>query len=132
MMAKDRTSPPQDGVQRDHSDPRERFSGKFLIRVPKALHRDLVTRAEQEALSLNAWVTRVLAKYGGLPKMTNQVPCATCGYTINIDSEMLRHQLAVCDECDSAYQIRFTDRQPGAGVGYVVDREPIRPLRPGD
>lgn len=38
------------------------YSGKFVVRVPKALHRTLAETAEQEGVSLNAWVTTLLAE----------------------------------------------------------------------
>jgi antitoxin HicB len=41
------------------------FSGKFLQRVPKSLHRKLVTAAEREGVSLNQFTTAVLAEAGG-------------------------------------------------------------------
>lgn len=40
----------------------EDFSGKFVVRVPKSLHRDLVRRADAEGVSLNAFVTATLAE----------------------------------------------------------------------
>lgn len=42
----------------------EAYSGKFLQRVPKSVHRDLALRADREGMSLNAWVATVLAKFG--------------------------------------------------------------------
>lgn len=38
------------------------YSGKFVVRVPKSLHRDLVVAAELEGVSLNQWVNVLLAK----------------------------------------------------------------------
>jgi antitoxin HicB len=43
----------------------EDFSGKFLVRVPKSLHRDLHCRAQQEGVSLNQYVTHVLSSKTG-------------------------------------------------------------------
>jgi len=40
----------------------EAFSGKFSVRLPKSLHRDLVTRAEQEGVSLNQYITAALGR----------------------------------------------------------------------
>lgn len=37
------------------------FSGKFSVRLPKSLHRDLVRQAEREGVSLNQYVTAVLS-----------------------------------------------------------------------
>jgi antitoxin HicB len=44
----------------DPIDARE-FSGKFNVRVPKSLHRELVVRAERESVSLNQLVSTTLA-----------------------------------------------------------------------
>ena len=55
----------------DHGDPipepltRDGFSGKFIVRVPKSLHRELVRRAELEGVSLNALVSTSLAEMIG-------------------------------------------------------------------
>jgi len=38
------------------------FSGKFVVRVPKSLHRDLVIAARREGSSLNAYVSYLLAE----------------------------------------------------------------------
>ena len=42
--------------------PRARFSGQFNVRVPKDLHRELVRKAEEEGVSLNALVTYLLSQ----------------------------------------------------------------------
>jgi len=42
--------------------PKTRFSGQFNIRVPKGLHRELVSKAEEEGVSLNALVTYLLSQ----------------------------------------------------------------------
>lgn len=38
------------------------FSGRFNVRLPASLHRELVTRAAEEGVSLNQLVTTFLAK----------------------------------------------------------------------
>ncbi len=38
------------------------YSGKFNIRIPKSLHRDLVLKAEEEDVSLNALCSTLLAR----------------------------------------------------------------------
>lgn len=38
------------------------FSGRFNVRLPQSLHRELVTRAAEEGVSLNQLVTTALAK----------------------------------------------------------------------
>jgi len=43
----------------------EDFSGKFLQRIPKSLHRKLASAAERDGVSLNQFVTAVLAEAVG-------------------------------------------------------------------
>ncbi len=40
--------------------PKHRFSGPFNVRVPRSLHRTLVRTAEEEGVSLNAFITHLL------------------------------------------------------------------------
>jgi len=40
----------------------EEYSGKFLVRVPKYLHRKLVNRARKEGISLNQLIVSLLSK----------------------------------------------------------------------
>ncbi|MGC1376475.1 MAG: toxin-antitoxin system HicB family antitoxin [Anaerolineales bacterium] len=48
-------------------DPRpiEEYSGKFVVRVPKSLHRELVEAAAQDGVSLNAFASIALGKAVG-------------------------------------------------------------------
>lgn len=39
----------------------EEYTGKFLVRIPKSLHRALVRSAKREGVSLNLYVTNLLA-----------------------------------------------------------------------
>ncbi len=39
----------------------EEYSGKFVVRIPRSLHRNLVRAAKQEGVSLNQYVTSLLA-----------------------------------------------------------------------
>lgn len=43
----------------------EQYSGKFVVRVPRSLHRELVETAEREGVSLNALISAALAKTVG-------------------------------------------------------------------
>ncbi len=38
------------------------FSGKFTLRLPKTLHKDLAEKAEQEAVSLNQYLLYLISK----------------------------------------------------------------------
>jgi len=46
----------------------EAYSGKFVVRVPKSLHRKLVTKAEEDSISLNQWIVAALAEALGVAR----------------------------------------------------------------
>lgn len=52
-----------------------KFSGKFLVRVPKSLHKKLVETAEKEGVSLNTLVVKLLSE--GIAKIETQEPKIT-------------------------------------------------------
>lgn len=39
----------------------EKYTGKFVVRIPRGLHRDLARAAKREGVSLNQYVTSLLA-----------------------------------------------------------------------
>ena len=43
----------------------DQYSGKFLMRVPKTLHRELARRADLEGVSLNQFALVALSRYVG-------------------------------------------------------------------
>jgi antitoxin HicB len=43
----------------------EDYSGRFVIRIPKSLHKELVEMAEREGVSLNTYVNVALGKIVG-------------------------------------------------------------------
>ena len=45
--------------------PLEEFSGRFNVRLPKSLHRELVRQAKDQGVSLNAIVSFLLAQATG-------------------------------------------------------------------
>jgi predicted RNase H-like HicB family nuclease len=49
----------------------EEYSGKFVLRVPKGLHRLADRRARQEGVSLNIFITSLLAGALGYPLHTD-------------------------------------------------------------
>jgi antitoxin HicB len=51
----------EDGMEIPLPRTETEYSGKFLLRVPKPLHRRLATRAHQDGVSLNAEVATLLA-----------------------------------------------------------------------
>lgn len=52
----------EDGQPIPEPKPIEGYSGKFVVRVPKSLHRELVEAAEREGVSLNAFVNVALGR----------------------------------------------------------------------
>lgn len=45
----------------------ETFSGKFVLRLPKSLHKDLAKKAKEENVSLNQLATYLLSMAMGKP-----------------------------------------------------------------
>lgn len=41
------------------------YSGKFVVRLPRSLHRDVAMAAEQDAVSLNQFIVTTLARQIG-------------------------------------------------------------------
>jgi predicted RNase H-like HicB family nuclease len=42
-------------------EPADEYSGKFLLRIPKSLHRELAVRARRDGMSLNQYVGHLLS-----------------------------------------------------------------------
>jgi antitoxin HicB len=51
----------------------EDYSGRFVVRLPKSLHRQLVDRANKEGVSLNALVSVALGQYVGMESVANKI-----------------------------------------------------------
>lgn len=49
-----------DMCKEDGVEPRKEYSGKFNVRVPKELHKELANTAAAQGKSLNQWVVEVL------------------------------------------------------------------------
>ncbi len=62
----------EDGQTIPEPRPIEDYSGKFVVRLPKSLHRQLAERAQREGVSLNALVSIALAQYVGM-ETTNRI-----------------------------------------------------------
>lgn len=52
----------EDGRPIPEPRPLEEYSGRFVVRIPRSLHRDLVEVAEREGVSLNQYVNVALAR----------------------------------------------------------------------
>ena len=47
-------------------EPDDDYSGKFVVRIPKSLHKLLVNQSKREGISLNQYVTNSLALIAGM------------------------------------------------------------------
>jgi antitoxin HicB len=51
----------EDGIPVPEPRPDEDYSGKFVVRVPRSLHRQMAEAAEREGVSLNQFINVALA-----------------------------------------------------------------------
>lgn len=49
------------------------YSGKFLVRIPRTLHRQLATQAQRENVSLNQYIETLLAGKAALKDFTSEL-----------------------------------------------------------
>jgi antitoxin HicB len=66
------------------------FSGKFVVRVPKSLHRQLSEQAEQEVISLNQYVVSILSKAAGGNEATETYAAKAINRTQHLIGDALR------------------------------------------
>ncbi len=68
----------EDGLPIPEPRELEQYSGKFVVRVPRWLHRELVRTTDQEGVSLNQFVSTALARAVGeqaaLPRPAARTP----------------------------------------------------------
>jgi antitoxin HicB len=57
----------EEGIPIPEPRPDEDYSGKFVVRVPRSLHRELVEEAAQQGASLNQYMNVALARSVGRP-----------------------------------------------------------------
>jgi len=67
----------EDGLPIPEPRSTESFSGKFVVRVPKSLHRELVEAAEKEGVSLNQYINLGLSKTVSNIKSTSMADFST-------------------------------------------------------
>ena len=56
------------------------YSGKFVVRVPRSLHRDLIETAEREGVSLNQYICTTLARSVGRPVAARHAEAEEAGW----------------------------------------------------
>lgn len=87
----------------------EIFSGKFIVRVPKALHRRLVNQAKEEGVSLNYYAGTLL----------------TAGL---VQSELSIRIEELCTKVDALHDhlgVSFVGVHPNRNLDLVVDAFPL-------
>ena len=52
----------EEGIPIPEPRPLEEYSGRFVLRLPKSLHRDVARRAEEEGVSINQWIVTAVAR----------------------------------------------------------------------
>jgi antitoxin HicB len=57
----------EEGIPIPEPRPEEDYSGKFVVRVPRSLHRELVDEAQRQGTSLNQYINVALARSIGRP-----------------------------------------------------------------
>jgi len=57
----------EDGLPIPEPRALDEYSGRFVVRVPRSLHRDLVQHAKAEGVSLNQYINVALARVLGRP-----------------------------------------------------------------
>lgn len=60
----------EDGIPVPEPRGEEDYSGKFVVRLPKSLHRELVEASQEDNVSLNTFVINILAKAVGFRTKT--------------------------------------------------------------
>ena len=66
----------EDGEPIPEPYPEEDYSGKFVVRVPRSLHRQLAEAAEREGVSLNQFINVALASAVGRTNVSTPVTYA--------------------------------------------------------
>ena len=70
----------EDGLPIPEPRPEEDYSGKFVVRVPRSLHRDLVENARREGVSLNQYINVALARATSQPAAPSRATAEEPGW----------------------------------------------------
>jgi len=94
----------EDGRTIPEPKPLEEFSGKFVVRVSKSLHRDLVAAAAREEVSLNQFIATELARVVGrpLPSLVRTAPPAALRRHMLAQATLHEERSSYQTEIDSA------------------------------
>jgi hypothetical protein len=63
----------EDGAEIPEPSYPEEYSGKFNLRLPKSLHRQLAEAAEEDGVSLNQYVITLLARHDAIARLEHKL-----------------------------------------------------------
>jgi antitoxin HicB len=94
-------------------EPLDDYSGKFVVRIPRSLHRKLAEQADRDEVSLNAFVTAALAEAVGYRAAAGQ----GAAYTMPIKASEAEPAVAESAPTYAAPPVkkRKATRQPRSG-----------------
>jgi len=79
----------KDGLPIPEPQSEEDYSGKFVVRVPRSLHRDLVENARREGVSLNQYINVVLARAISQPAAFSHIAAEEPGWPVKSSVKVL-------------------------------------------
>lgn len=85
----------------------EEYSGKFVLRVPKSLHRKLSNLAEEESVSLNQMIVSLLSERFPLRKIENKIQILSWVMErMQIGLYDLKKRVSLSDEAKKIQEVR--------------------------
>ena len=72
------------GLEVPEPEEAPQFSGKFVLRIAKSMHKELAQEAEAEGVSLNTHISNVLASRHSVPETSNVIQ-QTPGWITNLN-----------------------------------------------
>lgn len=105
--------------------PEEEYSGKFVVRVPRTLHRELVAAADREGVSLNQYINTVLAQAVGRATPTRRPRWPDLAEVLD---PLVRRLEKAVQQLDLALTDRSVLPDMRAGQGYLYRPQPAAAL----
>jgi len=103
----------EDGVDIPLPRTDEEYSGKFMVRIPKYLHRRLAEKARREGVSLNQYVENILSADIATKSVLDEIKAGLNEISKQIDIHRVR-------------TVAFPISQPYVLVGEIEQEPPIQ------
>lgn len=100
----------EDGAEIPLPRTEQQYSGKFLVRIPKGLHRQLAQEAKRQGVSLNQYVESLLATRAALKDISDEF-----AETVK---QLLRMQLNVFQQPYASRSYLFSAENKSKAVQY--------------